>query len=119
MDHQIIEITKGISFGARSSSIIEITKEEAEPDAKMMFDSGTKQWAIAGSDNDRPQKIVDENMQDVTSAGALRFKHRAHYGGGPYFYNKRIEKDKEILTPIIFEDLPAEIMDRAAEECLL
>lgn len=111
MDHQIIEIKKGISFGARSGSIIEVTKEEVEPDAKLQFDSGTKQWAIAGSDNDRPQKIVDENMQDGTSAGALGFKIRAHYGGGPYFYTKRIKKDKEIPVPVLFEDLPDEIQD--------
>jgi len=108
---QIIPITESISFGTKSSSFIEVTKESVEPDALIQTDYSTKLWAIAGSDNDRPQKIVDENMQDGTSAGALGFKIRAHYGGGPFFHTKRIENDKEIITPVLFETLPAEIQD--------
>lgn len=110
-DQTIIELTNGISFGARSGSIIEVTKEAVEPDAASRYASSTKLWSAWGTDNDRPQKVVDENMQDGTSAGALRFKTLAHYGLGPFFYFRRTEKDKEIITPVALEDLDQEIQD--------
>jgi len=112
INQQIKEIKAGISWGAKSGSIIEITKADIEPDAvSNVSNYKSKPWAYWGAENDRPQKIVDENMQDGTSAGAIRFKILAHYGAGPYFYRRRVENDREIITPVAMEDLDQEIQN--------
>jgi hypothetical protein len=105
------EIKKGISFGKLSGSIIEVTKAAVEPDAISPRSTASGKYAVWGSDNNRPQKIIDENMQDGASAGALRFKTSAHFGAGIQFYSKRVEKDREIITPLSEEYLPAEMED--------
>jgi hypothetical protein len=111
MDTSVIEIQKGISFGKKSGSIIEVTKRAVEPDAIAPRSTAANKWAVWGSDNNRAQKIIDENMQDGASAGALRFKIWAHYGAGIQFHKLRIEKDREIIEPVRLEDLPAEMED--------
>jgi len=98
-------IKNGISFGKKSGSIIEVTKSAVEPDAIPPVSTTGNKYAVWGSDNNRPQKIIDENMQDPASAGALRFKIWAHYGAGLQFYRKRVERDKEINTPITEDEL--------------
>ncbi len=108
---QIEQITNGISFGKRSGSIIEIKKAAVEPDTIYPQASTTSRWARWGTDNNRPQQIIDENMEDGGSAGALRFKIQAHYGAGIQFYKRRTENDKEIIIPIRDEDLPDEMQD--------
>ena len=107
------EIKKGISFGKKSGSIIEVTKAAVEPDAISPRSTASGKYAVWGSDNDRPQKIIDENMQDGASAGALRFKTSAHIGAGIQFYKTRIEKDKEIITPITEQELEDKYPDIA------
>lgn len=111
METTIEEIKNGISFGKKSGSIIEVTKAAVEPDALSPMHSTGNKYAVWGSDNDRPQKIIDENMKDGASAGALRFKINAHYGAGIQFYRKSVEKNTEIITPISTDDLPAEMED--------
>jgi hypothetical protein len=111
MDTSVIEFQKGISFGKKSGSIIEVTKRAVEPDAIAPRSTAANKWAVWGSDNNRAQKIIDENMQDGASAGALRFKIWAHYGAGIQFHKLRIEKDREIIEPVRLEDLPAEMED--------
>jgi hypothetical protein len=108
---QIVELTQGITFGKKSMSIIEVTKSAVEPDAMPGSSTNTREYALWGADNDRPQAVIDENMQDGTSAGALRFKIWAHYGAGVYFFRKRVEKGKEIIEPMLLEELPPEMED--------
>lgn len=111
MDTSVIEIQKGISFGKKSGSIIEVTKSAVEPDAIAPRSTAPNKWAIWGSDNNRPQKVIDENMQDGSSAGALRFKSWAHYGAGLQFFRKEVKKDKEIIIPIPEDQIPPEMED--------
>lgn len=111
-DLEVLQINKGTYFGSASGSIIEVTKEAVEPDAVLKYDVGIKKWASWGPYNDRPQKVVDENMQDGTSAGALRFKRQAHYGAGLMYYRKQIDgKGKETIIPVQMEELPPEMED--------
>jgi hypothetical protein len=111
-DHKIIQIEKGISFGAASGSVIEITKREIEPDALTAKKAGGMPWAIWGKNNNYPQDTLDENMQDTTSAGALSFKIKAHYGKGLYFYRESVNERNEVVeTPILFRDLPIEMKE--------
>jgi hypothetical protein len=110
MDKTTIELKKGISFGAQSGSIIEITKAAIEPDA-IPGARTSKKYALWGSDNNRPQSIIDENMSEGSSAGALRFKVWAHYGKGLQLYRRTVEKDREIIVPIDESQIPAEIED--------
>ncbi len=102
-------INKSISFGAASGAIIETTKREIEPDTHQKLT--TRKWTIWGKDNNYPQKIIDANMQEGASAGALLFKRKAHYGAGLMYYKKSIEGEKEVITPILFDDLPVEMQD--------
>ncbi len=114
MDIELTKIKRNIYFGKRSGSIIEVTKSAVEPDAVNGYSTAGQKWANWGPDNDRPQKVVDENMQDTTSAGALRFKRQAHYGAGLFFYRKEIDsKGRETNIPIPLEELDQEIQDFA------
>jgi hypothetical protein len=111
-DNKILEIEKGVSFGMASGSIIEITKKETEPDSLSSRAISSMPWAIWGKDNNYPQRIIDENMQDTTSAGALEFKIKAHYGKGIFFYREEVDAKGIIKQiPILLADLPAEIQD--------
>ncbi len=101
----IIDIKKGISFGKKSGSIIEVKKSEVEPDAQPGYTLSSQKWARWGTDNNRPQRILDENMEDGTSAGALRFKISAHFGAGLQFFRKETENNKDILIPISDEEV--------------
>ena len=105
MDTTVEQIKKGISFGKKSGSIIEVTKSAVEPDAIAPVSTTGNKYAVWGSNNNRAQEIIDENMKDGASAGALRFKSSAHIGAGIMFYRKRVENDKEIVTPIIENEL--------------
>ncbi len=104
-------IKNGIYFGSASSAVIETTKEKVEPDD--VIDFSAKPYSRWGVDNRYPQDVVDQNMQDSTSAGALRFKRNAHYGAGIYFYFKEKSESgkpqKEVVVDL--EDLPAEVQD--------
>ena len=106
-DKRIVEIENGIYFGAKSGSVIEVSKEHVEPDAVNTYGtrSSGKPWATWGDDNDRPQKIVDENMADPASAGSLRFKINAHFGGGLIWHTIKKKKGKVIIDIIQEEDL--------------
>jgi hypothetical protein len=111
-DYRIIEIEKGVSFGAASGSVIEITKKDIEPDALSARKASGMPWAIWGKNNNYPQETIDENSQDTTSAGALEFKIKAHYGKGLFFYEEYInERDEVAIRPILTKDLPQEIKD--------
>lgn len=111
-EHKIVEIEKGISFGASSGTIIEITKKDIEPDALSSKKTANMPWAIWGKNNNYPQDLIDENMQDTTSASALDFKIKAHYGKGLYFYKEALNERGEIVeTPILFRDLHPEIKE--------
>lgn len=102
------EIRKGISFGTLSGSIFEITKAQVEPDA-IPGARSSKKYALWGTDNNRPQVVIDENMAEGSSAGALRFKIWAHYGKGLQLYRRTVEKDREIITPLNDGEVPPEI----------
>lgn len=111
-DHSVVEIEKGISFGMSSGAIMEITKKETEPESLSNVQISSNPWAVWGKDNNYPQRIIDENTQDTTSAGALDFKIKAHYGKGLYFYTEEIGPDgKEKNTPLLIKDLPADIKE--------
>jgi hypothetical protein len=111
-DSTVVEIDKKVSFGYASGSIIEITKKETEPDAMAGASVSAVPYAIWGKDNDRPQQIIDQNMQETTSAGALDFKIKAHFGRGLYFYKESISgAGKEIKTPMMIRELPAEMQE--------
>lgn len=93
-------------FGATSGAVIQIEKEVTEPDAgSTMPASSGNPWASWGADNDRPQKIIDENMADPASAGSLRFKINAHFGGGLIWFTKEKKGDKDIIQTIPEEEL--------------
>jgi len=104
-NHQIVEIEKGVSFGKKSGSVIEITKQTIEPDTTPGLINATGKFARWGSDNNRPQRVIDENMQDGTSAGALRFKIMAHIGAGLYFYRQKFENGKIFIEPLPDEEV--------------
>jgi hypothetical protein len=109
---KVVDIDKGVSFGMASQSIIEITKKETEPDAFSSRQSSSIQWAIWGKNNNYPQEVIDANMQDTTSAGALDFKIKAHYGKGLYFYHESInDKGEWVNRPLRIMDLPQEMQD--------
>lgn len=102
----VVKIEKGISFGKKSGAVMEVTKSAIEPDSLSVSQTSTNKWAIWGADNDYPQQIVNANVGDPTSAPALNFKIKAHYGLGPHLYKKRIEGDKEIIIPQPWELYP-------------
>jgi hypothetical protein len=104
------EIKSGVSFG--KNAVFQITKAEVEPDSvnTKQAQSG-KPWAMWGKKNDLPQQIIEENMGQETSAGALKFKIEAHFGKGLYFYRMDIVNSVEVITPIKIKDLPQEIKD--------
>jgi len=106
LKYSIEELNKGIHFGKKSSTVMEVTKSAIEPDTQMGLASSVYPWANWGADNNYPQQIVDENTQDTTSAGALSFKVKAHYGLGLRLFKKRVEKDKEIIEPVLIEQYP-------------
>ncbi len=111
-DQRVIEIEKGVSFGASSGTIMEVTKAASEPDAVKKRETGAKPYAIWGSNNNFPQNLVDENKQEVASAGALRFKINAHYGQGLFFYKPSIDaKGVENRIPIPFSSLPPDVKE--------
>lgn len=93
-DSTIQNIAPGISFGAKSQTVIEVTKFDVEPDTKPYYVPQTiHPWAIWGYDNYHPQLVVDENMQEPYSAAALRFKRSAHWGKGLYLYKEGVDED--------------------------
>lgn len=102
----IVKIKHGIHFGKKSGAVMQVTKAVIEPDAMPNAATGGKDWAIWGADNNFPQRIVDENVQDPTSAPALGFKIKAHYGLGPYLFKRRTDGDKEIITHQQWEAYP-------------
>lgn len=105
----IVEIQKGYSFGEKSGTVFQVTKAEIEPDALSNNIITGKPWAIWGKNNDYPQNLIDSNMQQETSAGALGFKIMAHYGKGLYFFRKEYKDNKEIIIPIDPKTLSPEI----------
>lgn len=107
-----IDIDKGISFGMSSGAVIEITKKGTEPDSISTQQKSAWPWAIWGKSNNYPQEILDANMQDSTSASALDFKIKAHYGKGLYFFRESINAEgTEIKTPMLITQLPQEMQD--------
>jgi ribosomal protein S17E len=108
---ELIEIQEGVSFGANSGAIIETYRDAVEPDALDRVSVNGARWAWWGTDNDYPQRIIDENSQESVSAGALRFKIAAHYGAGLQYHKKIVEKNSLIIEPILFEKLPTELQD--------
>lgn len=112
IEQRTIEIEKGISFGAASGTIIEITKKDVEPDSLSKSRTSSFPYAIWGKDNNQAQRIIDENMQETTSAGALDFKVKAHFGKGLYWYKESINGEgKEIKTPMLIKDLPGDMQE--------
>lgn len=112
LDIQKVESRAGVSFGKHT--VFQITKAEVEPDAVTATQYSGKPWAVWGRRNDYPQVLIDENINQETSAGALRFKIEAHYGKGLYFFKK--EKDpkdpsKTRIIPLEITELPPEIQD--------
>lgn len=109
---QLVEIEQGVHFAAASGSILETTKYQIEPDTDPINSASSTAypWAYWGSDNNYPQRIIDENTEESASAGALRFKRNAHYGGGLYFYKEEIDaKGNRVKKEILEHELPAEI----------
>jgi len=102
----ITEIEKKVHFGATSGAVMEVTRAETEPDAVVTTTSSNKKWALWGTDNNYPQKLIDKNMSDGASAGALRFKIAAHYGAGSYLYREQYEGEKRIIEPVNIQDYP-------------
>lgn len=107
---KLVEIAPGIHFSAATKSVLEVVRSQVEPDALASYGDSSKEWAIWGADNDYPQKVVDKVSQDPTSMGAMDFKIRAHYGGGPVLYKIEIRKEKEVIIPQKLTDYP-EIAD--------
>jgi hypothetical protein len=111
-DQQLLsaETKSSVSFGR--NAVFSITKEEVEPDTvnKAQLGAGVP-WALWGKKNDYPQIVINENIGQETSAGALKFKIEAHYGKGLFFYKTDIVDGIEVVTPIKIKDLPAEIKD--------
>jgi|GEM_PF-3284637 len=98
----------GISIG--ENAVFQITKAEVEPDTVGKNQGSTSvPWALWGKKNDYPQTIIDENVSQETSAGAIKFKTEAHYGKGLYFYRLDIVDGTEKITPIKIKDLPEDI----------
>lgn len=111
-NQRIIEIEKGVSFGMASGAVIEITKRDSEPDAVALRPVSAYPWALWGKDNDQPQRIIDQNRAESTSAGALWFKIATHFGKGPYWYKESISPTgQEIKTPVLVRDLPADMQE--------
>lgn len=109
---QLFEVEKHVSFGMASGSIIEITKKQVEPDSISKGRTSVLPYAIWGTDNNQPQRIIDTNMQETTSVGALDFKIKAHFGKGLYFYKESINaKGEEIKTPLRIMDLPPDMQE--------
>lgn len=100
------QLDNEVYFGTKAKAVIEVTKSAIEPDTDLGISVSANPWAIWGIDNDYPQQIVDENAQDTTSAGALGFKIKAHFGMGLQLYTRRVENDKEIITPAYRENYP-------------
>lgn len=100
----------GISVGKHA--VYSITKADAEPDTNPNGSPSGKPWAFWGKRNNDPQIIIDENMAQETSSGALLFKIQAHYGKGLFFHTKEIdEKGNEKNTPVPLKKLDKEIKD--------
>lgn len=110
---ELIEIENGIHFGASSQGILEVTKEAVEPDSmNQAYDHHGKPWSRWGINNDHAQKVIDENMQETASAGALRFKRSAHYGKGLFFYKTSVDKKgREQITVMDKKELPPEMRE--------
>lgn len=105
---QEAQITSGVSFG--KNAVFEITKADVEPDTVNTAQASSgKPWAIWGKKNNYPQTIIDENMAQETSSGALKFKIEAHFGKGIYFFRTDIVDGIEKITPIKISQLPDEI----------
>lgn len=117
-------IKSGIYFGAKSGAMFQTTKRKVEPDSDTQLQSSDK-WSRWGDNNNYAQDVIDLNMQDATSAGALRFKRNAHYGAGLYFYiiedngvaidlasgQRQVKSRKREIIEIPEEDLPDEVQD--------
>ncbi|HMG90766.1 MAG TPA: hypothetical protein VK589_11925 [Chryseolinea sp.] len=98
----------GVSFGR--NAVFQITKADVEPDTVTNVQNASgKPWAIWGKKNDYPQTIIDENLAQETSSGALKFKIEAHFGKGIYFFKKEFPNGIEKITPIEVSELPEEI----------
>ena len=110
-ENSLVHIDQTVSFGRASGAVIEITKKATEPDAMAKSKASALPYAIWGPDNDQPQRIIDQNMQETTSAGALKFKIAAHFGKGLYWYRESISNGKEIRTPMMLKELPAEMQE--------
>ncbi len=107
---KVKDIAPGISIGMASGTVMEIVKKDVEPDSVSETSLSSNPWAIWGKDNDYPQRTIDANMQQETSAGALLFKTMAHFGLGLYFYELDIdEKGEEIRKAVKFSKLDPEI----------
>jgi hypothetical protein len=104
-------ISNEVSFGKGSGTIFEITKLQSEPDSVQINQASEIPWALWGKDNNFPQRLIDNNRQEVASIGALGFKVRAHYGKGPYLYRRSIVDNKVVETPVLLETLSPEIQD--------
>lgn len=113
-NQSLIEIEQGIHFGAKTGVIIETTKYQTEPDTmpNLLGNQAGWPWAIWGLDNNYPQKVIDENGEETTSAGCIRFKRDAHYGKGPMLYREEQDADGNIkIKPLLKTEIPKEIAD--------
>ena len=109
---KIKDIAPGVSIGMTSGTVMEIIKSETEPDALLENQVSTKPYAIWGKDNNYPQRVIDSNMQQETSAGALMFKSIAHFGRGLYFYYSDVDDNgNEKQRMVKFTSLPLEIQE--------
>lgn len=107
---KLLRLEHATYYSSASGGIYETTKLEVEPDARLQIAATGKPWARWGEDNNYPQRLIDAVMADP-SATLLEKRIAMHWGLGFMFYTKRVEKDKEIITPIDTEYPNAEIED--------
>lgn len=67
----------------------------------------SKQWAPWGSDDKRPNTIIDKVEKNVVASSGLEWLCDAFFGEGLITFERRLEGDREIIIPKKFPEVEA------------
>lgn len=105
-------IEQGFAISSITNTIYETTKAEVEPDAGAAGRYGSgRPWARWGTDNNYPQRLIDNIMSDA-HASLMERRRSMHWGQGLMFCNIEVDDNGvEKVKLIPSTKVPKEITD--------
>jgi hypothetical protein len=112
MANELKYIDQGFAVSAITGTIYETTKAEVEPDAGNETKFGSSRpWARWGSDNNYPQRLIDNVMSD-SHASLLERRRAMHWGAGLMLCTLDVDDDGNEKVKILpSTKIPKEIKE--------